>query len=117
FTTHGVELREFVASNVGFQVDWPAGLLEEAEGQPIKNVVLRSSRGERSGDLVITSYGLEGTPVYFAGEVETVHLDLKPDLSVEQIRKKLASPKENLSPMRRAKKTLALGPGALALLY
>jgi uncharacterized flavoprotein (TIGR03862 family) len=117
FERKGIPVRPFEASNVGFQVAWPPGLLAEAEGKPVKNVVLSSSRGRRAGDLVITRYGIEGTPVYFAGEVGTVRLDLKPDLTLEQVRSRLALVKENLSPIRRAKRCLKLGDGALALLY
>jgi predicted flavoprotein YhiN len=117
FEARGAAVAGFEASNVGFQVDWPAGLLAEAEGKPVKNVVLSSSRGRRSGDLVITSYGLEGTPVYFAGERGLVHLDLKPDLTEAQLLSKLRFSKENLSPIRRAKRFLHLGEGALALVF
>lgn len=113
----GVELAPFRPSNVGFRVAWPAELLREAEGKPIKNVVLSSSRGSRSGDLVITSYGIEGTPVYFGGETAEVFLDLKPDLSLEEIKRRMLSVRENLSPIRRAKRQLALSEGALALLF
>ncbi|NDD26914.1 MAG: TIGR03862 family flavoprotein [Proteobacteria bacterium] len=117
FERQRVGFSPFRASNAGFRVAWPAGLLAEAEGRPIKNVVVRSSRGARAGDLVITSYGLEGTPIYAVGEVETVHIDLKPDLSLEEVSRRLALPRENLSPMRRARRTLRLGDGALALLF
>jgi uncharacterized flavoprotein (TIGR03862 family) len=117
FKKMGIAFREFRSSNCGFQVAWPEALLQEAEGQALKNVVLSSSRGSRSGELVITRYGLEGTPVYFAGEVETVHLDLKPDMSAEAIKSKLQSTRENLSPIRRVKKLLNLSEGALALIF
>jgi hypothetical protein len=117
FKRKGLVFHPFEASNVGFQVDWPAALLTEAEGKPIKNVVLSSSRASRSGDLVITRYGVEGTPVYFAGEVGTVYLDLKPDLSPEKLLSKLTMTKENLSPMRRVKRFLNLSEGALALIF
>ena len=117
FERQGLTFEPFRASNAGFQVPWPAVLLAEAEGKPVKNVVLTSSRGSRAGDLVITAYGLEGTPVYAVGEVETVHIDLKPDLKLEQVVTRLRAPRENLSPMRRAKRTLKLGEGGLALLY
>ena len=117
FRSKGLGFEEFEASNVGFQVAWPPALLAEAEGKPVKNVVLHSARGERSGDLVITKYGIEGTPVYFAGLSGTVRLDLKPDLSEERIRAKLAMVRENLAPIRRVKRFLNLGEGALALLY
>lgn len=115
--TAGVAVAELRASNVGFQVAWPPAFLAEAEGMPLKNVVLESSRGRRAGDLVVTRYGLEGTPVYFVGRVGTVHVDLKPDLTLAQVLRKLRAPRENLSPMRRAKRCLKLCPAALALLF
>lgn len=117
FERKGIGFTPFQSSNCGFQVEWPIRFLQEAEGQPIKNVVLTSSRGARHGELVITQYGVEGTPVYFAGEVGIVNLDLKPDLTEDQIRKKLTASRENLSPIRRVKKNLNLSPAALALIF
>lgn len=117
FERAGIAFEPFRASNAGFRVAWPPALLDEAEGRPVKNVLVTSSRGTRAGDLVITSYGLEGTPIYAVGEIETVRVDLKPDLSLEEVCRRLASPRENLSPMRSARRTLRLGEGALALLF
>jgi uncharacterized flavoprotein (TIGR03862 family) len=108
---------EFKPSNVGYQVEWTPTFIAEADGLPLKNIQLTSSRGSRKGDIVITRYGMEGTPVYFAGEVGTVRIDLKPDLSLDQILKKLKDVKENLSPMRRVTKQLNLCPAALALIF
>lgn len=113
----GLELNEFRPANAGFEVDWPAGLLAEAEGKPIKNLVLTSSKGTRSGELVITRYGLEGTPIYFSGVQGTVYLDLKPGLTVEAILQRVSAGKENLSPIRRIKKYLRLSEGAEALVF
>ena len=117
FKRKGLLFIPFESSNVGFQVDWPEKLLQEVEGEPLKNIVLSSHKATRSGDAVITRYGIEGTPVYFAGALGTVHIDLKPDLSVKQILEKLETVKENMSPIRRAKKTLKLCPAALALVF
>ena len=117
FKSKGIGFRSFESSNCGFQVNWPSAFLEEAEGQAIKNLILTSSRGSRSGDCVVTRYGIEGTPIYFAGEKGTVFLDLKPDLSSEQLLRKLLSVKENLSPLRRAKKVLNLNQATLALIF
>jgi uncharacterized flavoprotein (TIGR03862 family) len=117
FTSRGLGIAPFEAANVGYQVGWSEAFLKEAEGKPIKNVVLTSSRGSRSGDLVVTRYGVEGTPVYFAGEVGEVFLDLKPDLTELQLLAKLGSSRENLSAIRRVKKYLKLSEAALALIY
>jgi uncharacterized flavoprotein (TIGR03862 family) len=108
---------DFTPSNVGYRVDWKAEFLKEAEGLPLKNIELTSSRGVRKGDGVITSYGLEGTPVYFVGEPGVVFLDLKPDLTESQILSKCRAVKENYSPFRRIKKQLNLCPAALALIF
>jgi uncharacterized flavoprotein (TIGR03862 family) len=117
FSSKSLGLTPFAPSNAGFKVDWPAAFLKEAEGQPIKNILFTTAKGSRRGDLMITSYGLEGTPVYFVGQSGKAYVDLKPDLTADQIQKKLEGAKENLAPIRRAKKYLALEPSALALLY
>lgn len=117
FQNKGLEFHEFKPSNTGYQVKWQDGFLAEADGLPIKNIELKSSRGCRKGDVVVTRYGLEGTPVYFVGETGLVTMDLKPDLTESQIISKCQQVKENLSPIRRIKKKLNLCPAALALLY
>ncbi|MEO5968328.1 MAG: TIGR03862 family flavoprotein [Bdellovibrionia bacterium] len=117
FISKNIGFDPFIPSNVGYQVEWSDKFLTECEGQPLKNVRLISSRGSRLGDVIVTRYGLEGTPVYFVGQPGVVRIDLKPDLSVEQILSKCRSVKENLSPMRRIKKQLSLCPASLGLLF
>ncbi|RYZ66871.1 MAG: aminoacetone oxidase family FAD-binding enzyme, partial [Proteobacteria bacterium] len=56
-------------------------------------------------------------PVYTYGIPGPAELDLKPDLGVQEIIQKLERVKENLSPLRRAKKVLNLCPASLALLF
>jgi uncharacterized flavoprotein (TIGR03862 family) len=117
FERKGLEFFPFRPSNVGYRVPWSEGFLKEAEGLPLKNIKLTSRKGSRAGDLVVTKYGLEGTPVYFMGESGTVYLDLKPDLSADQMLKKCLMIRENLSPLRRVKKQLSLCPASLALIF
>jgi uncharacterized flavoprotein (TIGR03862 family) len=115
--SHQIEVSNFEPSNSGWHVNFPKGFLDEAAGQPLKNINFRSSRGAKLGDLVVTSYGLEGTPVYFLGEVGQVILDLKPDLTEDQVLSRLKNVKENFSPIKRVKKTLKLCSASEALLY
>jgi uncharacterized flavoprotein (TIGR03862 family) len=118
FQNKNLKFTPFQASNTGFEVDWPEALLKEAEGKPLKSIELTTSKGKRKGELMVTNYGLEGTPIYAIGASETVHLDLKPDLSHKEILEKLSIPlKENLSPMRRVKKYLKLCEGSEAVLF
>lgn len=116
-TELGIETKSFYPANVGYEVDWSPEFLQEAEGKPLKNVVFRTSLGQKAGELVITRYGLEGTPIYFHGVTGPAWIDLKPGLSAEEVRSKLNSVRENLSPIRRVKKTLQLSEAALALLF
>lgn len=117
FKRRGVAFQEFTPSNAGVRIDWNPNFLKEAEGRPLKNVTLKTTLGEKKGDLVITAYGLEGTPVYHVGTEGHATLDLKPDLDVRALVKKISASKENLSPLRRAKKHLNLCEASLALLY
>ncbi|MBC7385111.1 MAG: TIGR03862 family flavoprotein [Cryobacterium sp.] len=117
FRGKGIGMVPFSPRNVGYTVDWKPALLAEAEGKPLKKIRFESTQGSKSGELVITEYGLEGTPVYFYGETGQCFIDLKPDLTLDQVTDKLKQVRENLSPIRRAKQKLALSEAALALLF
>ena len=117
FKSRGIAFDTFTPANAGFQVSWPEEFLKEAEGKPIKTVVLTSPRGTRKGELMVTSYGLEGTPVYSHGVSGPVSLDLKPDLTLPQLLARLRTTKENLAPIRRVGKLAGLGPAAFALVF
>lgn len=117
FRRMAIEVTDFRASNVGFRVQWPQALLKEAEGKPLKDVVLATERGVRRGDMIVTTYGLEGTPIYFVGIEGEGTLDLKPALSMDAMMERLRDVGENLSPMRRVQQKLKLSEASLALLY
>lgn len=117
FREKGLRFENFRPSNVGYEVAWTEELLKEAEGKPLKKIRLTTRRGSKLGELVITRYGLEGTPIYFVGETGTARLDLKPDLTEEEIIERLNSVKENLAPIRRVKQKLNLSEASLALLF
>jgi uncharacterized flavoprotein (TIGR03862 family) len=117
-TPHSVELAPFVAANCGWNVAWPAGVLERAEGLPLKNLSVRAADETVSGELLITREGLEGGAIYRLGpvlrEMSTPHLriDFKPQVTAETLHTRAAGlchPKEWF----RAWK---LSPGAIALL-
>ncbi len=117
FLNKGIGFEPFRASNVGYEIDWSPAFLKEAEGKPLKNIALTTGRGTERGELMVTRYGLEGTPIYMLGEAGPAFLDLKPDLSKEDILKKLSSLKKKMSPIRCVQHALNLCPAAFALLY
>jgi uncharacterized flavoprotein (TIGR03862 family) len=121
FKSKQIPFLDFKASNVGFEVEWPVKdlslFLKEAEGLPLKYCVLQTKRGKKIGDLVITRYGIEGTPVYFYGTTGEASIDLLPDFSAIEIKERLEKSKENLAPIRRVKKYLNVSESILALLF
>ena len=117
FEQKGIALTPIKAANAGFEVEWSAGFLKEAEGLPLKNILLKTTKNSYPGELMVTRYGLEGTAVYNLSKPQTVFLDLKPDLTAESLLKKMQSHKEKLAPLRLAKKLLNLCPASLALLF
>jgi uncharacterized flavoprotein (TIGR03862 family) len=94
FAEAGIPLVPLAPANVGYEVDWPPDFLAQAEGLPLKNVVVRSGGEKVAGELLITKYGLEGGALYQLGRVlrtqdkPAIEIDLKPSFTVEQLRAK-----------------------------
>lgn len=115
---YDIEVRPFEPSNVGYELDFPSALLKEAEGKPIKNCTLTTGLGSKQGELILTRYGLEGTPMYFVGTRGRATLCMRPDLSLNEWMALLRRPTaENLSPMRKLTKLGGLSEAALAMVY
>lgn len=113
-----IPFSKYEPSNIGFEVSWPKSFLNEIGGRtPLKNVLCTSALGSRRGDILITEYGVEGTPIYTIGTPGPLSLDLFPDLSIEQLQYKLSRGSEKRAFLRQAKKTLHLDPVREALLF
>jgi uncharacterized flavoprotein (TIGR03862 family) len=95
----GVQCVPFAASNCGAEVAWSAFFQAKVGRAPLKNIALRCGPQRVRGEVLLTEYGLEGTPVYAltpalraalsVGTPALLHLDLKPDLTDEQLLSKL----------------------------
>ncbi len=91
----GVGIAPIAPANCGWEVAWPAGLLAEAEGRPLKNIRARANGQEAHGELLITRYGFEGGIIYQLGaalramERPEIELDLKPALDESRLAAKL----------------------------
>jgi uncharacterized flavoprotein (TIGR03862 family) len=94
---HGVGVAAWAPANCGWEVDWPSELLTRVEGLPLKNLTVRAGTESVSGELLITRHGLEGGAIYRLGRTlrsmkqPCLEIDLKPQLSVETMRKRAAS--------------------------
>jgi hypothetical protein len=107
-------------ANAGFRVAWSEIFRTRFAGQPLKNVALRFGGRVARGDAMVTAYGLEGGAVYAlsaalrdaleTSQPVTPEVDLRPDISREQLAARLnrARGKESLSNFLR--KAVHLSP-------
>lgn len=96
----GVAITPLAPANCGALVDWSARFLSGFEGAPIKTILLRHGEAAARGDVVVTRGGLEGGPVYALSSdlrraaardgAATLHLDLRPDVSIDALTGKLS---------------------------
>jgi uncharacterized flavoprotein (TIGR03862 family) len=89
FRAAGYGFEEFAPSNAGWSFRAPEGFFARAEGKPIKGLTLQTRLGEKTGELMITRYGLEGTPIYTLGVPGIARADLKPDLAEAKLAARL----------------------------
>ena len=98
FAEKGIETVPFQPSNCAFAINWSHDFLAMAEGKSLKNISM--SKGDKTilGEAVITKFGLEGGAVYALSggiraqlnskEEAEVFIDLKPQVTLEQIKEK-----------------------------
>jgi len=122
FTNAGIKIAPLLPANCGYEVAWPAELLAEAEGQPLKNIVVRAGDESVAGELLITKYGLEGGAIYQLGrtlramEQPVITIDLKPSFRVEQLVRKVEAAPSQYGLRDRAVDVWRLSRAAAALL-
>lgn len=106
FRKKGISTQALLPMNVGIEVQWDDHM-KKYQGQPIKNVEVTADGKSVKGELRITSYGLEGAPVYaLTPEIEhckKISLNLKPGLTPKQWLDKLSGPKMNRNLIDRLK--------------
>lgn len=136
----GVQLSPLRPSNCGFDVaptgagraGWSAHLAERFAGQPVKPValVLRDAQGmtqRRQGEFVVTATGVEGSLIYaFSATIRdtieahgsaTIHLDLLPAHSPEQVLAETRRPRGPRSLSTHLKSRLGIHGLKMALLH
>ncbi|SHJ26060.1 hypothetical protein SAMN02745146_2655 [Hymenobacter daecheongensis DSM 21074] len=119
FQEIGVRCVPFAPANCGAEVAWSAFFREKAGRVPLKNMALSCAGHTVRGEIMLTDYGLEGTPVYAltpalraalaSGGPATLLLNLKPDLTPEQLLEKLRKPRGGKSLAAFLEQALRLG--------
>lgn len=103
----GIRVQEFAPSNCGFDVPWSDNFKQRASGVPLKNIRVSFDSMNFPGELIITSYGVEGTPIYALSSklrrhisehgVAQISLDLKANLSHETLMDRIARKRSSQS--------------------
>lgn len=94
FEQKGIQVTPLEAANSGYNTaeDW-----NDLEGQVLKNIQIRYEEHTKLGEIVFTSYGIEGSPLYYMNRFTRGHefpvdllIDLKPSTSKDFIMEQLA---------------------------
>jgi uncharacterized flavoprotein (TIGR03862 family) len=107
FKEKEVDTLPFEPSNCGFEVIWKKKFIDEYEGTPLKNISVTHNGITKKGELVLTQFGIEGSPVYAhskalrdelnSGNEPIIYLDLKPTTKPEAIERKLTNSRKRKS--------------------
>ncbi|MFA7273878.1 MAG: TIGR03862 family flavoprotein [Crocinitomicaceae bacterium] len=103
FEEKGIQTAAFKPANCAYQVAWQKDFTEKNAGKPLKNIALTCGSKTLKGELVVTDFGLEGNAIYAlspaiqsaldsTGKAQ-LQLDLKPQLSLNEISEKLGKSK------------------------
>ena len=126
FEKENIKISKPQPSNCGFYVNWTNIFIKKFNGQALKTIKLKHKNLEFKGELVITTEGIEGGLVYTLSSLirETINdngyaevtIDLKPDLRIDEIEKKLSDKNSKLTLTNLLRKTLKLSNVAVGLI-
>ncbi|WIY26977.1 TIGR03862 family flavoprotein [Parasedimentitalea psychrophila] len=115
----GVALAPFKPANVGLLVDWSDHMVPQF-GAPLKGIALQAGDLFSRGEAVISKRGLEGGGIYaICAAVRggaPLTLDLLPDLSGDEVTRRLSRPRGKASLSNHLRKVLKLDPARIAML-
>ena len=117
---HGIDLQPLQSANCGWHCHWEPETLEIAEGKPLHNLKVRAGEKTTSGELMVTRYGFEGSPVYHLGRElrsmasPTLEIDFKPMFTEEHMIGKMESARRHF--YKEAQQRWKLSEAACAIL-
>ena len=119
-TRKGVAVNALKPANCGFTIPWSDMVRRRFAGQPLKHIALSFGGKTVRGDALVTEYGIEGGAVYAlsaelrdaiaASGSARLTLDLRPDISIAQLVKKLDRPHDKQSLANFLRKAANLSP-------
>lgn len=127
----GIDVRELLPANCGFDVGWSERFAQRHAGAPLKAVVAQWRDGDalrtRRGECVVSATGVEGSLVYAAAAAlretiaregsATLMLDLAPDRTRDALTRALARPRGKRSLGEHLRRSAGLDAVKVALLH
>lgn len=117
FDKKDIKLIPFSAANSGYETEID---FSEIQGQVLKNIEVSFNDIKKKGELVFTSYGIEGSAIYYLNRFtrkhtfpQTINIDLKPNKKNEEILELLYTARKTTEVL---KQKLKLNKAALFLL-
>ena len=112
-------MARFKPSNVGLRVTWSDHMAKHF-GQPVKATRLSAGEAHSRGEWVVSRAGLEGGGVYEVSmavrDGATLHVDLVPNLTVDEVASRLRARRAKDSLSNHLRKALGLSSVQRALL-
>jgi hypothetical protein len=122
FAAKGIAVHPFKPANSRFLVKWSPVFRGKFAGTPVKNVALTYAGKRVRGELMISQEGIEGGAIYALSKGlrekpgHPVIIDFRPDLSEEELAKRLEKPRGKDSLSNHLRKAAGLSPVAINLL-
>ncbi len=123
---HGIAISPLRPANMGFTCPWSEIMRSRFAGEPLKRIALTFDDTTVKGEAVVTADGIEGGAVYalsarLRDAIEQdgsalLRIDLRPDLSLESLQRKLDTPRKGQSASTFLRKSAGLSPVGIALL-
>ncbi len=114
-------INDIKPSNCGFVCRW-SDYMKKYAGTPLKNISVAHKGQTVAGEAIIAENGMEGGAIYALSASirenlpSTVDIDLRPNMSVEDLLKKMNMPRGRQSFSTFLQKALGLSPVAITLL-
>jgi hypothetical protein len=103
----GVRITPWQPANMGFRVDWSPHMVPFF-GSPVKGIALIVGSRRERGEFIISAKGVEGGGIYsiyvYLRDADTLSVDLLPDLSQDEITRRLSKMKPGESTANRLRK-------------
>lgn len=122
----GISVAPLRPANMGFTLPWSEVMKSRFEGEPLKRIALTFAGETVRGEAIVTADGIEGGAVYALSArlrdaiarqgSATLHVDLRPDLSLSALEKRLSAPRKGQSASTFLRKAAGLNPLGIALL-